>query len=152
MATIRDSVRAKPWLGWVLFAATVLIVFLAGLFGASIIERRSEEGTLFQLVKAIPEWEPRNSVWGENFPREYESYISTRDTSFASKYGGSRMRDILHEDPRPVILWAGYAFSLDYNQARGHYYAIQDIRQDRFARESRNPQRAGRARAQTCPG
>ena len=43
MATIRDSVRAKPWLGWVLFAATVLIVFLAGLFGASIIERRSEE-------------------------------------------------------------------------------------------------------------
>ncbi|HSQ75461.1 MAG TPA: ammonia-forming cytochrome c nitrite reductase, partial [Bacteroidota bacterium] len=95
---------------------------------ASIIERRSEEGNLFQLVKAIPEWEPRNSVWGENFPREYESYISTRDTSFASKYGGSRMRDILHEDPRPVILWAGYAFSLEYNQARGHYYAIQDIR------------------------
>ncbi len=128
MATIRDSVRAKPWLGWVLFAATVLIVFLAGLFGASIIERRSEEGTLFQLVKAIPEWEPRNSVWGENFPREYESYVSTRDTSFSSKYGGSRMRDILHEDPRPVILWAGYAFSLEYNQARGHYYAIQDIR------------------------
>jgi nitrite reductase (cytochrome c-552) len=128
MATIRDSVRAKPWLGWVLFAATVLIVFLAGLFGASIIERRSQEGTLFQLVKAIPEWEPRNSVWGENFPREYESYVSTRDTSFSSKYGGSRMRDILHEDPRPVILWAGYAFSLEYNQARGHYYAIQDIR------------------------
>jgi len=128
MATIRDSIRSKPWLGWVLFAATVLIVFLVGLFGASIIERRSEEGTLFQLVKAIPEWEPRNSVWGENFPREYESYVSTRDTSFASKYGGSRMRDILREDPRPVILWAGYAFSLEYNQARGHYYAIDDIR------------------------
>lgn len=128
MTAIRDIVRAKPWFGWVLFAATVLVVFLAGLFGASILERRAEEGIRFQPVREISEWEPRNSVWGENYPREYESYIATRDTSFQSKYGGSRMRDILEEDPRPVILWAGYAFSRDYNQARGHYYAIEDIR------------------------
>jgi nitrite reductase (cytochrome c-552) len=26
-------------------------------------------------------------------------------------------------------MWAGYAFSRDYNQGRGHYYAVQDIRQ-----------------------
>jgi nitrite reductase (cytochrome c-552) len=121
-------IRRKPWFGWILFAATVLVVFLAGLFGASIIERRSEEALLFQLVKPIAEWEPRNEVWGENFPREYESYVATRDTSFVSKYGGSRMRDLLREDPREVILWAGYAFSREYNQARGHYYAISDIR------------------------
>ncbi len=128
MATVRDLIRTRPWFGWVLFAATVVIVFLAGLFGASIIERRSEESLQFQLVRPIADWEPRNEVWGENFPREYESYLATRDTSFASKYAGSRMRDILHEDPRPVILWAGYAFSRDYQQARGHYYAIEDIR------------------------
>ncbi|MBK7259850.1 MAG: ammonia-forming cytochrome c nitrite reductase [Ignavibacteriae bacterium] len=128
MSTLRDLVRMKPWTGWVLFAATVAVVFLAGLFGASIIERRAEQGIQLQPVRAIPEWEPRNSVWGENYPREYESYIATRDTGFSSKYGGSRMRDILAEDPRPVILWAGYAFSRDYNQARGHYYAIDDIR------------------------
>jgi len=30
--------------------------------------------------------------------------------------------------PVIVILGAGYSFSRDYNQARGHYYAVEDIR------------------------
>lgn len=37
------------------------------------------------------------------------------------------MRDVLEEDPRLVVLWAGYGFSKDYSQGRGHYYAIEDI-------------------------
>ncbi len=68
MKTIRDAVHERPWLGWVLFAATVLIVFLAGLFGSSIVERRSEQAYTFQMVRPIPDWEPRNSVWGGKFP------------------------------------------------------------------------------------
>ena len=107
MITIRELIRTKPWTGWALFGGTVVIVFLAGLFGASIIERRAEKGIRLQPVREIAEWEPRNNVWGENYPREYQSYIATRDTTFQSKYGGSRMRDILAEDPRPVILRAG---------------------------------------------
>jgi nitrite reductase (cytochrome c-552) len=35
---------------------------------------------------------------------------------------------LLAEDPRLVVLWAGYAFARDYRQARGHYRAIEDIR------------------------
>jgi nitrite reductase (cytochrome c-552) len=35
---------------------------------------------------------------------------------------------MLEKYPDLVILWAGYAFSRDFNQARGHYYAIRDIR------------------------
>jgi nitrite reductase (cytochrome c-552) len=128
MKTIRDTVRERPWVGWALFIGTIIIVFLAGLFGSSVVERRSEQAYTLQMVRPIPEWEPRNEVWGENFPREYETYLSTRDTSFRSRFGGSAMRDILREDPRNVILWAGYAFSRDYNQARGHYYAIEDVR------------------------
>ena len=38
------------------------------------------------------------------------------------------MIDMLEVDPRLVVLWAGYGFSKDYNQGRGHYYAITDIR------------------------
>ncbi len=128
MKKIKDVVSEKPWVGWVIFLATLIIVFFVGLFGASIIERRSEANLNFQLVKEINEWEPRNEVWGENFPRQYESYISTGDTNFRSKYGGSAMIDMLEKDPNLVILWAGYAFSRDYNQGRGHYYAIDDIR------------------------
>lgn len=37
------------------------------------------------------------------------------------------MIDMLEEDPRLVVLWAGYGFSKDYNQGRGHYYAVKDV-------------------------
>jgi len=128
MKRIIDLVQEKPIYGWLLFLSTVVIVFLVGLFGATIIERRSEARLSYQLIKPLKDWEPRNEVWGENFPREFETYKSTLDTTFHSKYGGNAARDLLEEDPNNVILWAGYAFSRDYNQARGHYYAIEDIR------------------------
>ena len=128
MRPIRDIVHERPWLGWGLFVATVVVVFLAGLFGASIMERRGEARIAYQMTKPLPDWEPRNEVWGENFPREFETYKSTLDTAFRSMYGGSSWRDLLEEDPRNVILWAGYAFAREYNQARGHYHAIRDIR------------------------
>jgi len=128
MKSIVSLIEGKPWLAWVLFFSTVALVFLIGLFGASIMERRQEARLAFQLVKPIGEWEPRNEVWGENFPREFETYRSTLDTSFRSKYAGSSWRDYLQEDPYLVVLWAGYAFSRDYAQARGHYHAVEDIR------------------------
>lgn len=128
MSTFQKLLSEKPWFAWVLFIGTAVIVFLLGLFGASIIERRTESIQQFQVVKEIPEWEPRNEVWGENFPREYQTYLKTSDTTFASKYNGSVMIDELARDPNMVILWAGYAFSRDYNQSRGHYYAVKDIR------------------------
>jgi len=128
MKKLNQIISEKPWTAYAIFAATVVIVFLIGLFGASIIERRSEAVQRFQIVKPIAEWEPRNEVWGENFPREFESYYKTSDTTFASKYGGSANRDMLEQDPNLVVLWAGYAFSKDYNQGRGHFWAIKDIR------------------------
>ncbi|MGE5315642.1 MAG: ammonia-forming cytochrome c nitrite reductase [Acidobacteriota bacterium] len=129
MKRIMDVVQEKPWVGWLLFGGTMVIVFLVGLFGASIMERRNESAAgQLQMVRPIADWEPRNEVWGENYPREFETYKATSDTAFRSRYGGSEMRDLLKENPESVILWAGYAFSREYNQARGHYYAIRDIR------------------------
>jgi nitrite reductase (cytochrome c-552) len=37
------------------------------------------------------------------------------------------MIDMLETNPRMAILWAGYAFSKDYNQSRGHSYSIIDV-------------------------
>jgi nitrite reductase (cytochrome c-552) len=128
MSNYQKLLSENPWLSWVLFIGTAVIVFLLGLFGASIIERRTESVQQFQVVNKIPQWEPRNEVWGENFPREYQTYLKTRDTTFASKYNGAVMIDELARDPNMVILWAGYSFSHDYNQSRGHYYAVKDIR------------------------
>jgi nitrite reductase (cytochrome c-552) len=129
METNTTPPKRKSWVNWLLFLATVLVVFVLGLLASSVIERRSEAKLYFQTVKEIPDWEPRNEVWGQNFPREYETYASTTDTSFASEHGGSANIDYLEKYPELVVMWAGYAFSRDYNQGRGHYYAVKDIRE-----------------------
>jgi len=127
MKPIRELIKDKPWAGWLLFTITAVIVFLLGLFASSIVERRSES-VMLQQVKPIAEWEPRNEVWGENYPREYETYLMTKDTTFYSKYAGSGEIDLLEKYPNLVILWAGMPFSRDYKQARGHYYSVEDVR------------------------
>jgi len=128
MKPLQDIIKSKPWVAWLLFFVTVVIVFVIGLFASSIIERRSEFAYSYQMVKPIADFEPRNEVWGENYPREYESYRKTLLMDFASKHGGSMDIDYLEKYPELVVMWAGYAFSKDYKQGRGHGYAIQDVR------------------------
>lgn len=126
--SVQERIQKKPWLGWLLFFITVIVVFLIGLFSASVVERKGETVAKLQAVKDIKDWEPRNEVWGENYPREYESYLRTLDTNFMSKHGGSVMINYLNENPNLVIMWAGYGFAKEYNQGRGHAYAINDVR------------------------
>lgn len=128
MKTFTEYIKEKPWFGWVLFLITVIIVFFLGMLASSIVERRAEAIFAYTPVIDFPEWEPRNEVWGKFFPRQYQSYLRTSDTLFRSRYNGSAMIDMLKDDPRLVILWAGYPFSKDYSQGRGHYYAVTDIR------------------------
>lgn len=112
---------------WILFVITAIVVFFLGILASSVINRKNEAKFAYTPKVEIKENEPRNEVWGKNFPREYQSYLQTLDTNFATYQGGSHMIDLLEEDPRLVILWAGYGFAKDYNQGRGHYYAIDDI-------------------------
>ena len=121
-------IQEKPWLGWVLFLSSIVIVFFLGLLASSILERRSEAAFAFTPQVKYAADEPRNEVWGKNFPMQYQSYKKTADTLFRSKYNGSAMIDMLEVDPRLVVLWAGYGFSKDYKQGRGHSYAVQDLR------------------------
>ncbi|MCU0455304.1 MAG: ammonia-forming cytochrome c nitrite reductase [Bacteroidales bacterium] len=125
---MQDILKGRAWLGWLIFLATVAIVFLLGMLASSIVQRRAEAVFAYTPEVKFSENEPRISVWGELFPREYDTYLQTADTSFRSKYNGSAMIDMLEESPRMVVLWAGYAFSKDYSQGRGHLHAIEDIR------------------------
>lgn len=129
MKGINELVSKKPWLGWLLFLVTVVVVFFIGLLASSIMERRAEAVFAYTPQVEHSQWEPRNEIWGKNFPRQYERALATSDTSFHSKYNGNAFVDMLEEDPRMVVLWAGYGFSKEYNQGRGHYYAIKDIRE-----------------------
>jgi nitrite reductase (cytochrome c-552) len=119
--------KRKPWVNWAIFLGTIVVVFFLGLLASSITERKAEQVSTYKPTVEISEWEPRNEVWGKNFPQQFRSYQQTKDSSFRSKYNGNAMIDMLEEDPRLVVLWAGYGFAKDYNQGRGHYYAIEDM-------------------------
>lgn len=114
---------------WTVFILSAAAVFALGLLAASINERRAEIATLFSNKRVeIKGIEPRNEIWGENYPREYETWKKTSEQDFESKHMGNSTKDVLEERPEMVILWAGYAFSREYGSPRGHFYAVEDVR------------------------
>ena len=115
------------WAGVVILVLIAGIVVLLGLLAVSVMERRDEAQRPSLVLRPIKDWEPDSSIWGQNYPLEYGSYTRTQITDTETMYGGSVPRDYLEIDPYQVILFAGYGFSKDYLQARGHYYTIEDI-------------------------
>lgn len=113
---------------WILFFSTVVVVFFLGWLSSEIMSRKAEAKFAYQPQTKIVDVEPRDSVWGVNYPRQYQSYRKTADTTFKSYYYSAGHRDILADHPETVVLFAGYGFSKEYNQAKGHDHAVRDIR------------------------
>lgn len=122
--------QLKKWQGWLFFGGSMLIVFVLGLICSSLLERRAEVASVFnnRRTPMTDSIVSQNEKFKEDFPREYETWAMTEDTTFKSMYNGSQERDILESFPDIVIIWAGYAFSKNYNTPRGHRHAIEDMR------------------------
>ena len=108
----------------------MVVVFLLGLLVSSLMERRAEVASVFnnkrtQFTDSII---AQNEKFKADYPREYETWSMTEDTSFVSKYNSSQEVDVLEQRPEMVVLWAGYAFSRHYNTPRGHKHALDDMR------------------------
>jgi nitrite reductase (cytochrome c-552) len=80
------------------------------------------------------------AAWGKEYPLEYETYLKTVD-QVRTKYGGSEAlprspdeadprsvvsQEKIEQDPRLKTMWAGYAFSVDFREERGHAYMLDD--------------------------
>lgn len=115
------------WVGVVLAGLLAVLIIVLGLLSVSIMERRWEAQRPILVAAEIGPWESDNAKWGQNYPRQYERYLKTQTTDTQTLFGGSFQRDYLEDDPMQVILFAGYAFSKEYLQARGHYYALEDV-------------------------
>ncbi|OEF96870.1 ammonia-forming cytochrome c nitrite reductase subunit c552 [Desulfuribacillus alkaliarsenatis] len=91
-------------------------------------------------------YEPDNTKFQDIFPVHYNSYLRNNDDTQMTVYGGSvphRKNDGVNPLPKgyrfsqPYLknLWMGYPFMYEYDRARGHTYAIEDIlRIDRINR------------------
>lgn len=128
--------------GWVVAAAVIAAVVTLGLAAllTNIFERQQEGRNPFYRVVELNDSIVDPSVWGQNFPIQYESYSRTVDMT-RTRYGGSEAmvqiptdvdpRDTvsasrLVEDPRLREFWAGYAFAADFREERGHAYMFID--------------------------
>jgi nitrite reductase (cytochrome c-552) len=125
---LAESIKRKPIIGWGIFAVVMVAVFALGLLAASITERRAEIATLYNNKKVeISGINAKNEEWGLNYPREYNTWKKTKEMDFSSKHLGNKFEDVLESRPKMVVLWAGYAFSRDYNAPRGHMYTVEDM-------------------------
>lgn len=124
----KNDNKMKPWVGWLLFFSTLGVVFLLGMLAASITQRRAEIASVMNNRKVeITGIESRSEIFAVNYPRQYETWAETADTTFQSEFNGSSAVDVLAERPEMVILWAGYAFAKDYSTPRGHKHAVADV-------------------------
>ncbi|HRA65970.1 MAG TPA: ammonia-forming cytochrome c nitrite reductase subunit c552 [Caldilinea sp.] len=92
----------------------------------NITTRKAEAEEYPLKVVELAEGEIDPSEWGKNFPRHYDSFMKTQDSTISTPYGGSVPYSKLERYPAMVRIWAGYAFSKDFNEERGHFYALQD--------------------------
>jgi nitrite reductase (cytochrome c-552) len=84
-------------------------------------------------VGEIPENEFDPEEWGKVYPIHYELWLKTREPK---KKGQSTYRrgwdddrivyDRLSEFPFSALLYNGWGFGIEYNEPRGHYYAVID--------------------------
>jgi nitrite reductase (cytochrome c-552) len=67
------------------------------------------------------------AIWGKVYPNQYDSYLKNNEM-VATKYGGSVPKDKLKDYPFLKTIFAGYGFSKEYNEDRGHTYALEDVK------------------------
>jgi nitrite reductase (cytochrome c-552) len=129
---------AKWFVGGVVAAGLVAVLALAVL--VNIFERKQEARTAFMRVTAVTDTTDDPATWGANFPLQYDLYQRTTD-QVRTRFGGSEAmprtpteadprsvvaQSKLEEDPRLKRMWAGYAFSRDFREERGHAYMLDD--------------------------
>lgn len=113
---------------------TVGLSFMVGLgaavgMGALLLDinkKKAEARQYPMMMLKIPENELDPAVWGRDFPREYASFKMTQKSDTQTPYGGSVPYSKLERYPAMKRIWAGYAFSVEHNEERGHFYTLID--------------------------
>lgn len=133
--------RQKRWA--MILTAVIAATIVAALGMAllvNIVEKKTEARNPFYRVVDLNDTIEDAETWGKNFPAQYDGYKRTVD-QVRTRYGGSEavQRTPTAADPRSVVaqsrleedsrlktIWAGYAFSKDFREERGHAYMLTD--------------------------
>ena len=118
-----------------LLLAIVAGAFALGALGGSallmnIAEKKQEAKNRYVKLVAVTENDVDPAKWGTNWPREYDGYKRTSEPA-RTRYGGGGGSEALPpqkaaRDPWLTRLFAGYLFSIDYRDRRGHAFMLTD--------------------------
>jgi nitrite reductase (cytochrome c-552) len=141
MAETVSPPSRRPWRLILLAAgAGAFVAAASAALLVNIFERKQEARNPFYRVVELDDDTVDPAVWGKNFPLQYDGYRRTVD-QVRTRYGGSEAvprtptqadprsvvaQSRLEEDPRLKTMWAGYAFSVDFREERGHAYMLDD--------------------------
>jgi nitrite reductase (cytochrome c-552) len=128
------------------FAAVAGVTILLLALLTNIFERKQEARQPFVRLVEVTEDTTDPKPWGQNWPAEYDSYLKT-SLPTTTQYGGrgagtsdgGPAAQKLDRDPWLKRIFAGYAFSIDYRDRRGHAFALFDQEQTLRVKERKQP-------------
>ncbi len=134
----RNSTAGRSFI--LVIVVTALLTLGVAALLTNIFERKQEARQTVFRVTEIDDMTDDPAKWGENFPLQYDLWKRTVDMK-RTRYGGSEAmprppsdadprvvvtQSKIEEDPRLAKMWAGYAFSVDFREERGHAYMLED--------------------------
>ena len=133
------SWRGKSLLVGALFMITVLLTVAVAALLTNVFERKQEAKNPYLKLVEVTDDTTDPIEWGKNFPSQYDGYKRTTESA-RTRFGGSDSMpaEKFDRDPWLKRMFAGYAFSLDYRDRRGHAYMLYD--QEHTERVTKKPQ------------
>lgn len=112
-------------------AIVVVIVLIVGVLWLNndIAKKQNEGigGTISKNLVTLSDDNPTFDHWGQNFPDYLDMYTTVEKApEFTTEFGGNLAYSKLIRYPQLTVLWAGYPFSIDANEERGHFWIQVD--------------------------
>ena len=105
------------------------VVIIAGIFwlNSDISSKSGVSGVKSLEAVKLSDDNPTFDEWGKNFPEYRDMYLKVEtETPKYTDFGGNLAYSKLIRYPQLTVLWAGYPFSLDANEERGHFWVQVD--------------------------
>jgi nitrite reductase (cytochrome c-552) len=150
MTQSKSPARNLVWLGVAFVVGLLALIGLSTLLVS--VQGRKAEAVQYPLkMVEIGDNELDPAVWGKNYPREYASFMKTKDDKITTPFGGSVPFNKLEKDPLLKRIWNAMPFSVDYNEERGHYYALIDQKETKRQQAAVQPGACANCHAAEAP-
>lgn len=111
--------------------SVIVVLLIIGLvwLNLDINEKQVRDNTavLSKQVVELSDDNPTFDYWGKNFPQHLGMYLTVEtEQPKVTEFGGNHSYSKLIRYPQLTKIWAGYPFSLDANEERGHFWIQVD--------------------------